>query len=113
VLAFRGRAVVKLSTAILEGVKKDGKQVFGSYFERNDKDEIVGCCALGAALIAVGKVDSTASDEFSKERRLWERAQCPACGELTGFTISVVPHLNDEHRWTREAIAAWLESVGL
>jgi hypothetical protein len=34
--------------------------------------------------------------------------QCPACEQPGG-----VVHLNDDHRWTRERIADWLEGLGL
>jgi hypothetical protein len=50
---------------------------------------------------------------------------CPACknGEIKGITnseymattgeslMSVIIHLNDRHKWTREAIADWIETL--
>lgn len=57
-----------------------------------------------------------------------EKATCPGCGDGcacgcgmkaidTGFSVSdrpvaeVIMHLNDQHRWTREQIADWLETL--
>lgn len=40
--------------------------------------------------------------------------RCPACPQGTDRTRSVseqIVHLNDEHRWTREQVADWLESL--
>lgn len=49
---------------------------------------------------AVPAVDLYNEDEY----------ECPDCGREEDLWISVI-HLNDEHRWSREAIADWLESV--
>lgn len=35
---------------------------------------------------------------------------CSECGHLD-VAISIIWHLNDSHRWTREQIADWVESV--
>lgn len=40
----------------------------------------------------------------------WRRLGCPV--EDHPSPGNVMAHLNDDHRWTREAIADWLESVG-
>ncbi len=48
------------------------------------------------------------------------RLQCPDCGAIfvypfecaTGATLAVlITHVNDIHRWTRERIADWVESL--
>lgn len=71
----------------------------------------LGTCALGAAYDAgwlrqredVGVHDAP--------------MYCPACGqwsyadEVDALVNHIVMHLNDEHRWTREQIADWVESV--
>jgi hypothetical protein len=33
---------------------------------------------------------------------------CPACREI-GLLTWLIQHLNDDHRWSREQIADWLE----
>ncbi len=35
---------------------------------------------------------------------------CPAGCGLVGAVGLLIPHLNDEHRWTRETIADWVEA---
>jgi uncharacterized protein YaiE (UPF0345 family) len=104
---------MRLSEAILEGVKKDGYQTFGTYFDRDEMGNIVGCCALGAALIAIGMPDACVSSHF-RQNALWSNSiSCPECDEMTVVPGAMVPHLNDRHRWTREAIAVWLDRLGL
>jgi hypothetical protein len=76
----------------------------------------VGTCAFGAAREAIGH-------DMSLEFFLMERvfpivssfpSVCPACGKQTAIKASIVSeHLNDKHRWTREQIADWVESVEL
>lgn len=34
---------------------------------------------------------------------------CPQCHQKHAFLASMVMHLNDKHRWTRERIANWLQ----
>lgn len=68
-------------------------------------------CAVGAAQEAMGGAAAFVA---------WQQLEhtvgghCPLCG-LTktedGVRINVVPHLNDCHRWTREQIADWVETV--
>lgn len=36
---------------------------------------------------------------------------CPACDAVETDAIDVIYHLNDQHRWTREAIADWVEKT--
>lgn len=38
------------------------------------------------------------------------RGPCPACWG-SGTTLSLILHLNDWHRWSRDAIADWLETL--
>lgn len=73
-------------------------------------------CALGGALEATGS-DYNEMSYFANEelqmRWPWAfttPAVCPLC--LGRATVrQVISHLNNEHRWTREQIAAWVESV--
>lgn len=39
-------------------------------------------------------------------------ADCPAC-ESTWLLSSLIPHMNDNHKWSREEIADWLEESDL
>ena len=93
---------MKLSEAIRLGTMLGKFQYFGGYRNYND----TATCALGAAEDAGFDVELPhPTDE----------ADCPACGRVfheedpdMEYTI---PHLNDDHRWTREQIAAWVETV--
>lgn len=67
------------------------------------RNEIVGTCAIGAAR------EAGYSREFS-----WEvTGRCPACehNTTTWALPNLMAHLNDFHRWTRERIADWVETV--
>lgn len=72
-------------------------------------------CAVGAARDAGG--DKAHAQWIQLEAQL--KGRCPLCGpvytedELFGtYTpVSVVPHLNDFHRWSREQIADWVQTI--
>jgi hypothetical protein len=71
-----------------------------------------GACALGAALLAVGVAPEQAGRSV---RRRWPWAfavsvDCPNCGR-SRLVCEVIVHLNDDHRWTRERIAAWVAGI--
>lgn len=75
-------------------------------------------CALGAAADAVGRLDEVANDDNVFEvvdvfGILGTSAACPVCGAggRRWDMSDVIPHLNDDHRWTRERIAEWVEGV--
>lgn len=79
-------------------------------------------CAIAAGLDAMGDYDLICDREYNFVRRvrepfpyMKERAECPVAGceqvpKRLRDMIGVVVHLNDDHRWTREAIADWLRS---
>lgn len=82
-------------------------------------------CALGAVADALGLPDTNDDDVpldilAALFPQLTKPALCPACSFVRGTyrrwrkfeedLMDVVIHLNDDHRWTREAIANWLGS---
>lgn len=79
----------------------------------------IGTCALGAAYEAVGALDATGAlvrDSHLKTEQITGRyilhespCRCPLAFRWMVFDL--VPHLNDVHKWTREAIAEWVETV--
>lgn len=94
---------MRLSEAIRLGATMK-PQFFGFYMgARNNK---LSTCALGAALDAVGDLWGMAALHFSI---LDVPAQCPQCTYKAPRLEQVIAHLNDDHLWTREAIADWLE----
>lgn len=100
---------MKLSEAIRLGamLKPQG-------FGHIDND---GTCALGAAYDALGKLNDKG---FYYEQlmtvfpilRIADRVACPVCHQPRGmFQLATIPHLNDDHLWTRERIADWVEQI--
>lgn len=81
-------------------------------------------CALGAAAEAIGMLDITETNRFvngvkAPQAWMWVKriAACPECGPMFACHYdkrdvqSVIIHLNNQHRWTRERIADWVESI--
>lgn len=96
------------SEAIREGAKLR-PQTIGTYF-----DSIGRSCALGAALEACfGYEEDDVVGLTEMFPYILNVAPCPVNGcFLRDQTIVdvIVAHLNDDHLWTREQIADWLES---
>jgi hypothetical protein len=73
-------------------------------------------CAIQAAVEAAGG-DSDFMYSEAEERFPIIKAlpACPVCcgawHQFTGSEMWALYHLNDHHRWTREQIADWVESV--
>lgn len=93
------------------------QQAFGGVFDPRTG----GSDAFGAALDAImGVRVPTDGNEGEYLRVLAERfpelvaggpQTCPACGRESDerdATIVIGVHMNDDHRWTREEIAAWV-----
>lgn len=97
------------SDAIREGAKLRA-QTFGCLIGDD------GFCALGAGLVAMG-FGAEARGCLSGEHFITPQypymeseSDCPAqeCREQHGNLITTIMFLNDSHRWSREAIADWL-----
>ena len=72
-----------------------------------------GACAWGAALLAVGATPERAVRSAARSRWPWAFAvsvNCPSCGR-SRLVCEVIAHLNDDHRWTREEIGAWVGEI--
>lgn len=69
-----------------------------------------GSCALGAALDAIGVVAGHARAVCHFPITL-SLAVHPVTSKPAMMVLSVVRELNDHHRWTRERIADWVETV--
>jgi hypothetical protein len=90
-------------------------QAHGAIFEGGKS------CAMGAALEAAGVRFPINSCDYDQHLwRLYETLQwplgrqtrCPACLRATSVTLGwLVTHLNDDHLWTREEIAAFVDTV--
>lgn len=106
---------MQLSEAIRLGslLKPQG---FGAVLQWKIDGTIV-TCAYGAALDAVGRVKlSPGGVVLESALPEWNSffcgspTACPECGKETRMQI-IVAHLNDDHHWTRERIADFVEIV--
>lgn len=97
---------MKLSEAIRLGAMLR-PQTFGHY-----SDE-VGTCAIGAVFQAVGSdMGVGLSDDMGNQLDVANRSPCPVLGcEHDHVNHATIPHLNDDHRWTREQIADWVQAI--
>ena len=96
---------MRLSEAIRLGTMMTS-QAFRALF-RGD-----GACAWGAALLAVGATPERVRSA-GLSRWPWAFAvsvNCPGCGR-SRLICEVIAHLNDDHRWTREKIGAWVAEI--
>lgn len=79
-------------------------------------------CAVGAAYDAIGLLGRLRPglDRVNIKELVAEAAPhwipiidapsaCPACGY--GMKWLAIAHINDKHRWTRERIADWVETI--
>lgn len=103
---------MKLSDAIRRGAALR-PQGFGDYFDDR------GSCALGAAIEAItGNLIFDDDLWFDFPELECIRVACPAdqqgfCPVGTTNLEIIITHLNDGHRWPREAIADWLDSISV
>jgi len=108
---------MRLSDAIREGCRystKTTRQFFGTTPH--------SACALGAAIIGYNRRtgdEITMLDlarvwpELNQETEFIMRATCPDCGTYADLRHVITTHLNDGHRWTREAIADFIDTLSL
>lgn len=96
---------MKLSEAIRLG-SMIRPQAFGDHFRGG------GSCAMGAAMEAVGMTrGSEEPPEWLAMLSATGIRGCPVCHAPQNNAIGVSIHLNDWHRWTREQIADWVETI--
>jgi hypothetical protein len=106
--------MMRLSEAIRLGASL-APQAFGALADARGRT-----CAIGAALHAIGVINdrrfgwTSAMLRFPVLRLMEEReyARCPAC-RVVQKDRGLIAHLNDDHRWTREAIADFIETIEL
>jgi hypothetical protein len=102
--------IMTLSEAIRLGSML-GPQIRGRYYGPNHSS-----CAIGAALLAIGKDAETSPAPYFPQLHIV--AVCPSCNLLpkrfpnSHFSLwAIIAHLNDAHRWTRQQIADWVETI--
>ena len=97
---------MKLSEAIRLGAMIR-PQAFGHRFRAG------GSCAWGAAQEAIGLHGPHVSwmDLPADWRSIWSWRPCPDLSCNHRFNYSLIAHLNDDHRWTRERIADFVTTI--
>lgn len=114
--------MMKLSDAIRLGALLR-PQAFGRLFDADER----ATCALGAAYEAIGELDrfleidadpTAASMELLepafKVLTAWGTGQfvtCPGPQQVQMQLGAAITTLNDHHKWTREQIADWVETL--
>ena len=100
----------ELAEFIRAGAKRRPDQAFGDYYQGKSAS-----CALGAAYEAMYPLPTDASGKRPTRDLDWffhcldTVKPCPADGcKKRLFLAALMVHLNDDHRWSREDIAAWL-----
>ena len=99
----------ELADAILHGAVNRPDQAFGHYFEGRRAS-----CALGAAYEGMYRLplEATGVRPLGLDR-LFDCLEntlrtCPEGCKKRLALGSMILHLNDDHHWTRERIAAWV-----
>lgn len=99
-------------------------QCFKEYYDR----ETGATCALGAAARTVLRVKGLEGAFWQDEAQIARSCElalrvqypwccekspvlCPECRAEGESPAHVIGHLNDYHRWSREAIADWVETL--
>jgi hypothetical protein len=100
----------ELAEFIREGAKKRPDQAFGDYYRGT-----TASCALGATYEAMYHLPANAEGTRPTRDLDWffhcldTVKPCPVDGcKKRIYLAALIVHLNDDHRWTREAIADWL-----
>ncbi len=94
---------MKLSEAIRLGAML-GPQAFAESFSVDG-----GSCARGAAMLAIGGTCWYSGPWFIEFQSI--NTTCPECHRIGTAGGIIAFCLNDHHRWTRERIADWVETV--
>ncbi len=101
-----------LASFIRAGAQRRPDQAYGDYFSGQRAS-----CALGAAYEGMYRLPREVGGLHPSKDLEWffdclegTVRKCPSEGcRKTLALASIIVHLNDDHRWTREQIATWLE----
>lgn len=110
---------MRLSEAIRLGAMLRPQGFFDLWTVKADQ-LLIQSCALGAACDAFGcgyghAYASRGLNHLPRDLDQWLAGgpvDCPACPSFTmARRDAMITHLNDRHRWTREAIADWVATL--
>jgi len=105
----------ELAAFIRNGVGRRPVQSIGRYFQGSHAS-----CALGAAYEGMYRLPADVGTAHPSKDLAWffycldVVKKCPGEGCKKRLSLAaVIVHLNDDHKWTREEIASWLEEEPL
>jgi hypothetical protein len=103
----------ELASFIRTGLARRRVQAIGRYFQGKNAS-----CALGAAYEGMYRLPADAENVHPSKDLQWfflcldTVKSCPAEGCKKKLSLAaVIVHLNDDHLWTREDIADWIEGT--
>jgi hypothetical protein len=104
----------ELASFIRAGAERRPEQAYGDYYKGKNAS-----CALGAAYEGMYRLPREMEGAHPTKDLEWffdclegTVRRCPVDGCKKRLVLSaLIVHINDEHRWSREQIATWLESV--
>jgi hypothetical protein len=104
----------ELAAFIRAGATRRPEQAYGDYFKGK-----FASCALGAAYEGMYRLPENVEGTRPTKDLEWffdvlegTIRACPFEGCKKKLVLSaLIVHINDAHRWSREQIATWLESV--
>ena len=104
----------ELAAFIRAGATRRPEQAYGDYFKGK-----FASCALGAAYEGMYRLPENVEGTRPTKDLEWffdvlegTIRTCPMDGCKKKLVLSaLIVHINDAHRWSREQIATWLESV--
>lgn len=103
----------ELADFIRHGAERRPDQAFGEYYTGR-----TASCALGAAYEAMYRLPAEPGKQHPTRDLDWffdclDRVKpCPYEGcKKRIYLAALLVHLNDDHRWSREQIATWLETT--
>src|SRR5262245_9288926 len=103
----------ELANAIRFGASRRPDQAFGEYYHGRRAS-----CALGAAFEGLYRLPEEVGQLHPKRLdRLFDCLEgtvrsCPEGCKKRVILAAMIIHLNDDHRWDRERIAAWVVGNG-
>lgn len=99
----------ELADAIRDGMRRRPEQAFGEYYHGRRAS-----CALGAAYEGLYRLPEEVGQLHPQRlERLFDCLEgtirrCPEGCRKSLILAAMIIHLNDDHQWDRERIAAWI-----
>jgi hypothetical protein len=100
---------IKPSEAIRLGCLTTGQLINETYVDIDG----ARACVFGAMAIGYGEPHRAAQMHAAINGHLIDSDVFRRCPESGCASVAFPMHLNDDHRWSRERIADWLEGLGL